>query len=193
MITSFTQIANAMRQCVACIEDYTRHDPGNVPSRNTTQHALAQLQGFPQGIEAIDPRLMDQSNTTTTQAPAQAQTPAQGQARPTTTPSGKKTKAATSAAAAASNGTVVEKPAKKEKKIKDPNQPKRPASAYILYQNDVRPNLQSLEAEMSYQDAMKKVSGMWKELTPEQKRVRHIVCVPRLLGVGGCNNFKMVH
>lgn len=165
MITSFTQIANAMRQCVACIEDYTRHDPGNVPSRNTTQHALAQLQGYPQGIEAIDPRLMDQPQSNTApQAPAQ--TPAQA------TPTAKKTKAATAAAAAA----AVEKPAKKEKKIKDPNQPKRPASAYILYQNDVRPNLQSLEAEMSYQDAMKKVSGMWKELTPAQKKV----CHPRL-------------
>ena len=149
-----------MRQCVACIEDYTRHDPSNAPNRATTQHALAQLQSFPEGVQAIDPRLMEAP------APSQAQAPTSSAATTTQAVAGtKKTKAA---------AVEKEKPAKKEKKekkVKDPNQPKRPASAYLLFQNEVRPNLQLAETEMSYLDAMKKVSEMWKDLTPEQRKV----------------------
>lgn len=143
MINSFTHIANAMRQCVACIEDYTRHDPGNI-SNTATSQALAQLQQFPQvDMQAIDPQFESSPN-----AAADAAKPAAAGAK------GKK-----------------DKKDKKEKKIKDPNQPKRPASAYILYQNAVRPTLQASAADMSYKDSMKRAAEMWKDLTPAQKKV----------------------
>lgn len=150
MISSFTQIANAMRQCVACIEDYTRHDPGNI-ANTTTSQALSQLQNFPQvDIQSV---------------PAQYDsTPAVEVAKP----------------AGGAKESKKEKKPVKEKKIKDPNQPKRPASAYILYQNAVRPTLQAGTTDMTYKDSMKRTSEMWKELTPAQKKVCLII-FPRFL------------
>lgn len=59
----------------------------------------------------------------------------------------------------------------KEKKIKDPNAPKRPPSAYILYQNDVRDTIRQENPGIVYKDVLTAVSERWKGMTDEQKKV----------------------
>lgn len=62
-----------------------------------------------------------------------------------------------------------------KKAAKDPNAPKRPASAYLLYQNECRDAVKSSMPEgTAYAETLKKIGEMWKELTPEAKQVsRH--------------------
>lgn len=61
---------------------------------------------------------------------------------------------------------------KKRKRIikpKDPNAPKRPASSYILYQNDVRKELKEQHPEMNNADLLTMISERWKNMTTEEK------------------------
>lgn len=67
------------------------------------------------------------------------------------------------------NGTEA-KP-KKEKKIRDPNLPKRPTSAYLLFQNTVRKTLKDSHPEFDYKTIQQELSKEWSTLTPEQKIV----------------------
>lgn len=59
----------------------------------------------------------------------------------------------------------------KEKKVKDPNAPKRPASAYIEYQNAVRDDFRERHNELPYSDVLKKIGESWASMTDEQKQV----------------------
>lgn len=61
--------------------------------------------------------------------------------------------------------------AKKEKKPKDPNAPKRPPSAYLIFQNDVRENIRKSNPSMPYKEVLSLIAHRWKELSDDQKRV----------------------
>ncbi|KAL7423411.1 hypothetical protein Q5752_000991 [Cryptotrichosporon argae] len=58
---------------------------------------------------------------------------------------------------------------KREKKLKDPNAPKRPPSAYILYQNEVREAVRAAHPGVAYKDILGIIAGQWKALTDEQR------------------------
>lgn len=75
--------------------------------------------------------------------------------------------AETLAAAAAGKKPRV----KKEKKPKDPNAPKRPPSAYLIFQNDVRDNIRQSNPGMPYKEVLSVIASRWKELDDQQKRV----------------------
>lgn len=60
---------------------------------------------------------------------------------------------------------------KAEKKPKDPNAPKRPPSAYILYQNEVRDALRSERPELAYKDILALISEKWKQLPDAERKV----------------------
>ncbi|WWD18981.1 hypothetical protein CI109_103438 [Kwoniella shandongensis] len=60
---------------------------------------------------------------------------------------------------------------KKEKKIRDPNAPKRPPSAYILFQNEIRDDIRNSNPGMAYKDILGIISQKWKDLTDSQKKV----------------------
>jgi hypothetical protein len=60
---------------------------------------------------------------------------------------------------------------KREKKIKDPNAPKRPPSAYILFQNEIREEIRRAHPGMAYKDVLTLIAEKWKELSPDQKKV----------------------
>ncbi|GAA5896370.1 uncharacterized protein JCM6883_006882 [Sporobolomyces salmoneus] len=62
------------------------------------------------------------------------------------------------------------KRATKEKKVKDPNAPKRPASAYIEYQNDVRDDFRERHSGLPYADVLKKIGESWASMTDAQKQ-----------------------
>ncbi|KAL1939659.1 hypothetical protein VTO73DRAFT_9692 [Trametes versicolor] len=58
---------------------------------------------------------------------------------------------------------------KRAKKIKDPNAPKRPASSYILFQNDVRSELRKKNPEMRNNELLSHIAKLWSEMPQEQK------------------------
>ena len=58
---------------------------------------------------------------------------------------------------------------KKEKKAKDPDAPKRPASAYILFSNAKRAEVVKANPAAKLPEVAKILGGMWKALTPEQQ------------------------
>lgn len=149
MISSFQNVANAMRQCVTIIEDYARLSPSSLGS---TGHPIPTLNGV--DSSSIDPALTS--------------TPETGNL----TAGGKPKK---------------EKAAKAPKKIKDPNAPKRPPSAYIIYQNAVRDEVKAANPEASYGDILKVISEKWKQISPEEKKVSIAVCNP----VGSRSYFKI--
>jgi hypothetical protein len=75
--------------------------------------------------------------------------------------------AASGAAAAESNG----KRKRKEKVQRDPLKPKRPMSAYLLYQSDLRKKLLDANPGMPNSAIMGMVAEKWRALTDEEKKV----------------------
>ena len=69
----------------------------------------------------------------------------------------------------------IEVPTKKRrvsnKKIKDPDAPKRAASSYIFFQNDLRQELRKQYPHIGAAEIMSRVSKQWAEMTREQKAV----------------------
>ncbi|KAF9526265.1 hypothetical protein CPB83DRAFT_817278 [Crepidotus variabilis] len=58
---------------------------------------------------------------------------------------------------------------KRNVKPKDPNAPKRPASSYILFQNEVRKELKEQHPNLSNSDLLSLISEQWKNMSDEQK------------------------
>jgi hypothetical protein len=61
------------------------------------------------------------------------------------------------------------------KKPRDPNEPKRPASSYIMFQNEVRKELKSQNPNVSQSDLLHMIAKQWAEMTDEQKAVSTII------------------
>ncbi|KAI0922074.1 hypothetical protein AcV7_007843 [Taiwanofungus camphoratus] len=55
------------------------------------------------------------------------------------------------------------------KKPKDPNAPKRPASSYLLFQNDVRQELKAKNPALPNNELLGIISKMWKGMSDEDK------------------------
>ena len=68
------------------------------------------------------------------------------------------------------DGKKRKRGAAKEKKAKDPNAPKRPPSAYLLYQNEFRKLVKDQHPEMSYPQVLQEISKMWANLSPVEKK-----------------------
>ena len=64
---------------------------------------------------------------------------------------------------------AVDSKAKKEKKVKNPDAPKLPASAYILFSNAKRAEVVAANPSAKLPEVAKILGGMWKALTPEQQ------------------------
>lgn len=64
----------------------------------------------------------------------------------------------------------------KEKKVKDPNAPKRPASAYINFQNDVREEIRRIHPSLPYKEVLTLIAEKWKNLPTEVKQVSRAPC-----------------
>ncbi|KIM20935.1 hypothetical protein M408DRAFT_333748 [Serendipita vermifera MAFF 305830] len=58
----------------------------------------------------------------------------------------------------------------KKKKEKDPNAPKRPLSAFFLYQHDVRKDVKALHPEMNGPEVAKEMGRTWADLDPLIKK-----------------------
>ncbi|KAG6878342.1 hypothetical protein C0993_008100 [Termitomyces sp. T159_Od127] len=62
-------------------------------------------------------------------------------------------------------------PAKRKRKVKDPNAPKRPASSYIMFQNDIRKDLKEKNPHLNNVDLLALISQKWSEMSEEDKAV----------------------
>ncbi|KAM0755715.1 hypothetical protein T439DRAFT_376028 [Meredithblackwellia eburnea MCA 4105] len=60
---------------------------------------------------------------------------------------------------------------RKAKKIKDPNAPKRPPSAYIEFQNSVRTKFREDAPDLPYQEILRKISAAWATMTDAEKKI----------------------
>lgn len=60
---------------------------------------------------------------------------------------------------------------KRAKKPKDPNAPKRPASSYLLFQNEVRQQLKDENPSLPNNELLSLIAKMWKDMPREQKDV----------------------
>ena len=60
---------------------------------------------------------------------------------------------------------------RKRTETKDPNAPKRPATAYIFFNTEMRPKVKEEHPEMGLSERSKLVGKMWANLTPEKKQV----------------------
>lgn len=70
------------------------------------------------------------------------------------------------------NGKKLSKRQKKLlRKARDPDAPKRPPSAYLLFQNEVRSDMRTRFPEMPYKEVLGKVSEAWKNLSDEERKV----------------------
>ncbi|KAF8898163.1 high mobility group box domain-containing protein [Gymnopilus junonius] len=58
---------------------------------------------------------------------------------------------------------------KRNTKPKDPNAPKRPASSYILFQNEVRKSLKKQNPELNNAELLALIAEQWKTMPDEQK------------------------
>lgn len=60
---------------------------------------------------------------------------------------------------------------KREVKEKDPNAPKRPASAYLLFQNQVRSKYKTANPNLPQSDLLQLISQQWSNMPQEEKQV----------------------
>ena len=65
---------------------------------------------------------------------------------------------------------------RKRTEAKDPNAPKRPATAYIFFNTEMRPKVKEEHPEMGLAERSKLVGKMWGNLKPEKKQVCRLLC-----------------
>lgn len=63
----------------------------------------------------------------------------------------------------------VGKKRRRRTKEKDPNAPKRPRSAYILFCSERRNDAKAIQPDAGATDILKLLGQMWQQLTPEEK------------------------
>ena len=68
-------------------------------------------------------------------------------------------------------GDDAEAPKRRKRKPKDPNAPKRPASSYIFFQNEVRKELKASNPNLSNSELLSLISKRWQEMSEEDKAV----------------------
>ncbi|EKM75740.1 hypothetical protein AGABI1DRAFT_116212 [Agaricus bisporus var. burnettii JB137-S8] len=62
---------------------------------------------------------------------------------------------------------------KRNAKPKDPNAPKRPASSYILFQNEIRKQLKDQHPELTNAELLNMISDIWKKMSEDEKATYH--------------------
>ena len=86
------------------------------------------------------------------------------------------TKGKRKAASSPEDGDASKK-RKRATKPKDPNAPKRPASSYILFQNEVRKELKERHPDLTNADLLSLISEQWKSMSDEQKEASRVVSI----------------
>lgn len=146
-----------MRSCAEYADQFA-HMLGTGPNPMSPPHMAAPPIGFDPKLYAANPNFVPYM---------QQQPPQQQVASPAVARNGKRK-------AGEVDGAVEDGSKKKRgpiKKPKDPNAPKRPASSYIYFQNEIRNQLKQEFPTISQPELLARISKRWGELTPVQKEV----------------------
>lgn len=155
MITSFTAVAKAMAACSKAVNDFALHAPAQLGVTLPTVN-----------MPAVQPA------AATTPAPAKARKNAAPVDNPAAIAAAVPAFSVAAASAATASGAKRGRKVTKEKKPKDPLAPKRPPSAYLLFQNEVRDEMKAkLGEEAQYKDVIAAIAARWKEMTADEKKV----------------------
>ena len=60
----------------------------------------------------------------------------------------------------------------KKPQVKDPNAPKRPNTAYILFSNEIRAETKAANPQANQKEIVTLIGQKWKALSREDKKVR---------------------
>jgi hypothetical protein len=153
MLSSFQEVAKAMAKCATTVNDFVAHAPPNFGLNLPAAAAPVAVKAPRKNAAAID-----------NPAAVAAAVPTFSVVDPSA-PAGKKPRATRKT---------------KEKKVKDPNAPKRPPSAYLLFQNDVRDEMRESMKDVPYKEVIAAIGARWKTLTAEEKKVGRLRA--RLMG-----------
>jgi len=63
-------------------------------------------------------------------------------------------------------------PPEKRKRIKDPDEPRRPPSGYLLFLQKARQDLSKTDSDLKPAEVMSKMAAMWKDLDESEKKVQ---------------------
>jgi hypothetical protein len=63
-------------------------------------------------------------------------------------------------------------PPEKRKRIKDPDEPRRPPSGYLLFLQKARQDLSKTDSDLKPAEVMSKMAAMWKDLDESQRKVQ---------------------
>lgn len=66
---------------------------------------------------------------------------------------------------------------KRKTKPKDPNAPKRPASSYLLFQNEIRQELKAKNPHLTNNELLAQISKVWTDMPKEEKDVSLLIVV----------------
>lgn len=78
---------------------------------------------------------------------------------------------------------------KRATKPKDPNAPKRPASSYIMFQNEVRKEIKAQYPDISNAELMTLIAEQWKNMGDEDKQVSRLF----IITLGSCQSNNHGH
>lgn len=142
----------AMRECASQAELFAQ-SIGNLPAGGNVN---------PQTLQLLTAAMnaMPRTNTFPHMAQAMFQLPTTGNTNADSTPDAK------------GKGKRVRGAAAKKKAERDPNKPKRPASAYLMFQNVVRKDIAGQHPGLPYHEVLAKISEQWASLSDEDKEVR---------------------
>jgi HMG (high mobility group) box len=79
------------------------------------------------------------------------------------------------APSAESTARETQPPIHRAKRVKDPNEPKRPPSSYLLFQKDARKILAHSNPDLKSSEAVTKIATMWRELSEDEKQVHFLL------------------
>ncbi|TFK64897.1 HMG-box [Pluteus cervinus] len=74
-------------------------------------------------------------------------------------------------AGAIEDGTEEGGKRKRKRQPKDPNAPKRPASSYIIFQNEVRKSMKESHPDVTNTELVALISKQWSEMSEEDKSI----------------------
>ncbi|KAL5530756.1 hypothetical protein ACEPAF_7014 [Sanghuangporus sanghuang] len=156
LIDALSQCGQQLRNTAAMLDGYvTFLQSAHLPMQNMFSMFTPPQTGMHQpGVVPVPP------STTNGVPPPPAQAPKRGRKRHDAEPE-------------VDDGTVKRRRrrAPGEKKERDPNMPKRPPSAYLIFQNEVREEMKKLYPDLPYIEVLSKISERWSNMTGEQKKM----------------------
>lgn len=82
--------------------------------------------------------------------------------------------------------TMPKAAAKKEKKKKDPNAPKRPLAPYMFYCKEQREKVKASQPDISFGEIGKVLGQQWSAMSEKDKKVRAVSCFSELPSFTTC-------